>query len=137
VNRAAKVTIAGRVVGLLEEHGAETRFTYTPQWLSDAGALPVSLTLPLRAEAYTHQGLHPFFENLLPEGWLFDVSAKKLKVSKDDPFGMLLATCGDCIGDVEIHPLAPDGDGSGLGNYGEGFIDGSGFGAPRSIDPRE
>lgn len=110
MTRAANVTLSGRVVGLLEELGDGTRFTYSPQWLSDAEALPVSLTLPLRAEAYAHQGLHPFFENLLPEGWLFDVSAKKLKVSKDDPFGMLLATCGDCIGDVEIHPLGPDGD---------------------------
>ena len=67
--------------------------------------MPVSLTLPLRSEPYLSQGLHPFFENLLPEGWLLEVSTKKLKISKDDPFGLLLATCGDCIGAVEIEPL--------------------------------
>ena len=44
------------------------------------------------------------FENLLPEGWLFDIASKKLKISKDDPFGMLLATCEDCVGAVEIEP---------------------------------
>jgi serine/threonine-protein kinase HipA len=52
--------------------------------------------------------LHPFFENLLPEGWLLEVSSKTLKISKDDPFAMLLATCADCIGDVEIEPLDVD-----------------------------
>jgi serine/threonine-protein kinase HipA len=128
MTRAASVTISGHLAGVLEEHAGETRFTYSPEWLASPGATPVSLTLPLRAEVYVHQGLHPFFENLLPEGWLFDLSSKKLKISKDDAFGMLLATCGDCIGAVEITPIGPEGDGTGLGNYGHGFVDGSGYG---------
>jgi len=48
-----------------------------------------------------------FFENLLPEGWLLELATKKLKISKDDAFGLLLATCADCVGAVEILPL-PD-----------------------------
>lgn len=31
-----------------------------------------------------------------------------LKISKDDAFGLLIATCADCIGAVEILP-AEDG----------------------------
>ena len=54
------------------------------------------------ASAYESENLHPFFANLLPEGWLLEVSSKRLKISKDDPFGLLLATCQDCIGAVEI-----------------------------------
>ncbi len=67
----------------------------------------MSLTLPLRAEPYVQRGLHPFFENLLSEGWLLELATHKLKISKDDAFGLLVATCADCIGDVEIVP-APE-----------------------------
>ena len=50
------------------------------------------------------EGLHPYFENLLPEGWLLELATKKLKIAKDDAFGLLLATCADCVGAVEIVP---------------------------------
>ncbi len=105
MKRAAKVSICGQLLGFLMEVEGQTSFIYTSQWLARPDAQPVSLTLPLRPEAYTHKGLHPFFENLLPEGWLFDVASKKLKISKDDPFGMLVATCADCVGAVEIEPV--------------------------------
>jgi HipA-like protein len=100
--RIGRVLLSGQPVGSIEESNGATRFTYSPQWLTREDAVPISLTLPLRSEPYESQGLHPFFENLLPEGWLLDVSSKKLKISKDDPFGLLLATCADCIGAVEI-----------------------------------
>jgi serine/threonine-protein kinase HipA len=65
--------------------------------------VPVSLTLPVREDPYESKGLHPFFENLLPEGWLLEIAVSKLKLAKDDAFGLLLATCADCVGAVEIH----------------------------------
>jgi serine/threonine-protein kinase HipA len=104
MKRAGNVMLAGKFVGTIEEDEGQTTFMYSPSWLARADAVPVSLTLPLREEPFVSQGLHPFFENLLPEGWLLDVTTKKLKVSKDDPFGLLLATCGDCVGAVEIEP---------------------------------
>ena len=103
--RIGQVRLSGQPVGVIEEHGNKFRFQYLVEWLSNKNAVPVSLTLPLRGEPYETEGLHPFFENLLPEGWLLDVSSKKLKISKDDSFGLLLATCGDCVGAVEIKPL--------------------------------
>jgi serine/threonine-protein kinase HipA len=105
--RRGVVSLAGRRVGLLEElDGGGTRFTYDAAWLQDRARLPVSLTLPLRPEPYDSRGLHPFFENLLPEGWLLEISTAKLKISKDDAFGLLLATCADCIGAVEVRNAA-------------------------------
>jgi serine/threonine-protein kinase HipA len=103
--RSGRVKLAGKPVGTITEEGGEVTFAYSPEWLRREGAVPVSLTLPLREEPYVTQGLHPFFANLLPEGWLLDVSSRKLKISKDDAFGLLLATCSDCIGAVEIEPL--------------------------------
>jgi HipA-like protein len=103
--RLGRISLSGQPVGTIEEVEGGTRFTYSAAWLQRPDAVPVSLTLPLRAEPYVAQGLHPFFENLLPEGWLLEVSAKKLKIARDDAFGMLLATCADCVGAVEIEPI--------------------------------
>ncbi|MBI1899760.1 MAG: HipA N-terminal domain-containing protein [Planctomycetia bacterium] len=106
--RVAQVRISGQPVGTLrEEPDGKTVFTYDAQWLERAEATPVSLTLKLRAEPYVTQGLHPFFQNLLPEGWLLELTSKKLKISKDDEFGLLLATGADCVGNVEIVPAEP------------------------------
>jgi len=105
MSRVGIVKLADKAVGTLEEAGGRTTFTYLPAWLTTPDAVPASLTLPLRSEPYVFQGLPPFFENLLPEGWLLEVTTHKLKISKDDPFGLLLATCADCVGAVEIEPV--------------------------------
>jgi HipA-like protein len=103
--RRGIVRLDGTPVGIIEEAENGTRFTYDESWLSSPGALPVSLTLPLRKDPYDSPSLHPSFENLLPEGWLLELSTSKLKISKDDVFGLLLATCADCVGAVEIVPF--------------------------------
>jgi HipA-like protein len=108
--RRGKVMLDGTMVGTIHEINGNIAFQYTDEWLKRRDAVPVSLTLPLREEPFITEGLHPFFENLLPEGWLLDVSSKTLKISKDDAFGLLLATCGDCIGAVEIEPLGSGAD---------------------------
>lgn len=108
--RRAEVRLSGVCCGQLEElSSGGTRFTYAPGWLESADARPVSLTMPLRSEPYEAPGLLPFFANLLPEGWLLDISLARLKVARDDVFGLLLATCRDCMGEVEVWPLPVDG----------------------------
>ena len=102
--RRAIVRLDGHPVGELVETDSGSRFTYDESWLSRSGAVPISLTLPLRAEPYDWPGLHPFFENLLPEGWLLGIATSKLKIAPNDAFGLLLATCADCVGAVEIAP---------------------------------
>jgi serine/threonine-protein kinase HipA len=104
--RSAVVRLDGQPVGKLAESGRTVTFVYDPAWLAKGDAVPVSLTLPLRSEPYVTEGLHPYFENLLPEGWLLEIATTKLKIGKDDAFGLLVATCADCIGAVEIVPAA-------------------------------
>lgn len=91
-------------VGTITETPDGMEFRYDPEWLSDESAHAISLTLPLRAEPYASRGLHPYFAGLLPEGWLFDISISTLKLAADDGFGLLLALCRDCVGDVSIEP---------------------------------
>jgi serine/threonine-protein kinase HipA len=104
--RTAIVRLDGQRVGRMTETGNQVVFAYDSEWLARPDAVAVSLTLPLRPQPYLSDGLHPFFENLLPEGWLLELATKKLKISKDDAFGLLVATCADCIGAVEILPEA-------------------------------
>lgn len=104
-NRSARVCLDGRPVGRLEETEEGTRFSYATAYVSAPDAVPISLVLPLRLEPYdTRKVLHPVFYNLLPEGWLLELSVAKLKISADDEFGLLLATGRDCIGAIEILP---------------------------------
>lgn len=105
MTRRAWVRLDGQVVGTLEEHEDRCVFDYTADWAGRPDARPVSLTLPVRAEPYVSRRLHPCFANLLPEGWLLDLSVAKLKVPADDVFGLLLAVCRDCIGAIEILPI--------------------------------
>ncbi|MCU0863998.1 MAG: HipA N-terminal domain-containing protein [Planctomycetes bacterium] len=111
--RRATVRLSGVRCGTLEElPGGGTHFLYDPDHLAREGAFPVSLTMPLRAEPYTSTRLLPFFLNLLPEGWLLDISLARLKVARDDAFGLLLATCRDCVGECEVVPAeGPTEDG--------------------------
>lgn len=104
MKRKAIVRLDGQPVGTLVEEGRQITFLYDPKWLTSSAAVPVSLTLPLTGKPYITDGLHPFFENLLPEGWLLDLTTTALKISKDDAFGLLISTCADCIGAVEILP---------------------------------
>lgn len=108
MKRRGQVSLDGRPVGVIEETDAGTRFTYDAAWLARPDAFPISLTMPLRPEPYDARGLLPFFENLLPEGWLLEFATAKLKIPKDDGFGLLLATCADCVGAVEVR-AAPEG----------------------------
>lgn len=108
--RRGVVSLAGQRVGVIEElSGGRTRFTYDPAWLARPDARPLGPSMPLRHAPYEDEGLLPFFENLLPEGWLLNIARRKLGVAANDPFGLLLATCSDCIGAVEINPM-PDED---------------------------
>jgi len=91
--------------GLLEKAERGYRFYYFKEYLSSQDAQPVSLTLPLTEEPYESERLFPFFLGLIPEGWLLDLTSRTLKIDPENPFDILLATGGDCIGAVKIVPI--------------------------------
>jgi HipA-like protein len=103
--RQGRVRLSGKPVGILEEtRTGGSRFLYDRAYLDLPDAIPISPTIPLRKEPYESPGLHPFFKNLLPEGWLLDLTCRKLGLSHSDKFGLLLATGADCMGAVEVVP---------------------------------
>ena len=63
---------------------------------------PVSWTLPTEQKTYFSEDLFPFFDGLIPEGWLLNLVQKNWKIPKDDRMTLLLTTCQDCIGAAHV-----------------------------------
>jgi len=92
---------------LRQEPGGRCVFTYDPTYL-EAKHPAVAFTLPAQAAPYIcEQGLHPFFDNLVAEGWLRNAQAKALKVDSGNRFALLLAFGHDCAGAVSVIDPAP------------------------------
>lgn len=103
MTRTAKVYVNDVLAGVLTESSeGEYSFKYTDEYLTNESYNPISLTLPKRKEAYTSNILFPFFDGLIPEGWLMDIGIKNWKLNNKDRMGLLLHLCADCIGNVSI-----------------------------------
>lgn len=100
--RTAYVYVRNTFAGTLSETDEGYSFTYDGEYLSDAGASAVSLTLPLSKDEYKSKTMFPFFDGLIPEGWLLDVVSRNWKIDNKDRFGLLLVACKDGIGNVSI-----------------------------------
>ena len=95
-----------RAGSLTETAKGSYRFVYDPDYLIDGPA--ISVTLPLRLEPYESPTLFPFFAGLVPEGWYLRIVARTIKVDENDTFGLLLATCADCVGAVGVCRVGDD-----------------------------
>lgn len=102
--KQAKVYMYNRLAGILRESTDGYHFSYTPEYLAWDRPEPISLTLPLKKETYTDKVLFPFFDGLIPEGWLLDIAERNWKIDNRDRMSLLLACCKDCIGAVSIVP---------------------------------
>ena len=100
--RTAYVYIRNVFSGTLCETDEGYSFSYDEQYLRRKDASPVSLTLPLSEKTYTSKTLSPFFDGLIPEGWLLGVVSRNWKIDVKDRFGLLLVACKDGIGNVNI-----------------------------------
>ncbi|SDE53487.1 serine/threonine-protein kinase HipA [Pricia antarctica] len=105
--RQGEIWVNRDLAGILTEDEEGYHFTYSSEYLLLANAVPVSLTLPLQEEVFHSVFLFPFFDGLIPEGWLLDIAQKNWKLNARDRMGLLLATCKDCIGNISIIPLRP------------------------------
>lgn len=110
--KQAKVFLNNALVGILTEDDLGYEFSYDTNYLKSNGAVAVSLTLPLTDKPYRDKVLFPFFDGLIPEGWLLDIAEQSWKIPARDRFSLLLACCKDCIGNVSVIPMERKGDGN-------------------------
>ena len=107
--RRAEVFRKEVLAGVLTEDGGEYRFCYYEAYLARADAEPVSLTFPLQTEAFVSPVLFPFFDGLIPEGWLLDVALRNTDISILDRMSILLLCCKECIGSISVVPINEEG----------------------------
>ncbi len=103
--REAKIFIDDILAGLLSENEEGYFFQYEKTYLDSMVKKPVSLTLPIQKEPFEGEYLFPFFDGLIPEGWLLNIAQKNWKLDPRDRMGLLMATCKDCIGNISVTPL--------------------------------
>ncbi|GHT18122.1 phosphatidylinositol kinase [Bacteroidia bacterium] len=102
--KQAKIYYKNDFAGVLTENEDGYTFLYDNAYLTEKNE-PVSLTLPLREKPFESKVLFPFFDGLIPEGWLLNIAQKNWKIDLRDRFSLLLACCKDCIGAVSVIPI--------------------------------
>lgn len=106
--RQAQIYYKNHLAGILTEGEDGYEFRYLPDYLGLDGARPVSLTLPLQEKPFLSNVLFPFFDGLIPEGWLLDVAMRNTDISILDRISLLMLCCKDCIGAVSVVPINAD-----------------------------
>jgi serine/threonine-protein kinase HipA len=104
MNRRAKVVFHDVYAGELAETDSGYTFSYDSDYVLSLEAIGISKTLPVTSKAYQSKVLFPFFDGLIPEGWLLDIAVDNWKINARDRFGLLLACCKNTIGAVSIVP---------------------------------
>lgn len=103
--RRAEIKMHNSTAGWLTQDENGYHFVYDKTYLQSKSPEPVSLTLPIQEAPFNNNVLFPFFDGLIPEGWLLDIAEKNWKLNPRDRMGLLLACCKDCIGAVSVYPV--------------------------------
>ncbi len=103
--RQADIYYKDILAGLLTETDeGEYVFQYSPTYVEQHPDQFITFTMPVTTTPYTDKRLFPFFEGLIPEGWLLDIASKNWRINRNDRMGLLLACCQNCIGAVSVIP---------------------------------
>lgn len=87
-----------QLVGTLEEHSGTPTFAYAPEYLENAEAYPISLSLPLTDKVFDPAETSPFFSGIIPEGQLNRDLEKKARAERGDYFKVLDLVCDEPVG---------------------------------------
>lgn len=104
--RSAKVFYKDILAGIVvETNEGDYHFTYDATYVKTYPHQFITFSMPVRKETYRSDRLFPFFDGLIPEGWLLDVATENWKINPNDRMGLLLACCQNCIGAVSVIPV--------------------------------
>lgn len=108
MSKSGKVFYQDIFAGIISEDENGISFTYNEEYLLNTEAKPVSLTLPLREKEYISKNMIPFFDGLIPEGWLLDIAQTNWKINPRDRMELLLTFCKDTIGAVSVEKISSE-----------------------------
>lgn len=110
------VVLYGRRAGVIERDGGSLSFSYELEYLDDARATPLSLSMPLAATRYTKKWVEAYLRGLLPDNdevrrrW-----ATHFGLRDGDTFGLIAAIGSEAAGGAVFLPedAYPDALGEG------------------------
>ena len=104
----AEVFYRDQLAGRLEKaSGSHTvTFTYNKNYLETGH--PIAYRLPLQQAPFVSEGLHPFFDSMVSEGWLRKQQAQSQKIDPNNRFQLLVNNGEDLPGVVSIRLTDPD-----------------------------
>ena len=109
--RKAAIYYKDLIAGILTETDeGDYTFQYEEKYIKEHPKQFLTFTIPVSAKTYTDKRLFPFFEGLIPEGWLLDIASKNWKINQNDRVGLLLACCQNCIGAVSVHQIPQENE---------------------------
>lgn len=85
---------------------SDARFTYLDSYMGASTAIPVSVSLPFRAEPFSPQRTRDFFEGLLPEGYTRRTVANWIHADEGDYLQILAALGKECLGALRVTDTA-------------------------------
>ncbi|MCG3886332.1 type II toxin-antitoxin system HipA family toxin [Photobacterium leiognathi] len=99
------VAMNGILVGsLTKASSGAISFQYDPSWLSRPGARAISLSMPLRHDAYHGDIPYNFFDNLLPDNEeIRSRIQSRFQAATKRPFDLLSKIGGDCVGAIQLY----------------------------------
>ena len=101
--KRGKVILQGTMVGHVWQDEDGYWFEYTNQYFDNPIYGSISQTLPVEGKKYNDKKtMIPFFDGLIPEGWLLDIALDNWKIDGKDRMELLLTVCKDCIGAVSV-----------------------------------
>lgn len=95
---------------LTEADSGEYLFVYDEDYVKNYPDQFIVFQMPVSTTPYRSKRLFPFFDGLIPEGWLLNIAAESWKINRNDRMGLLLACCQNAIGAVSVHPINSDAD---------------------------
>lgn len=90
---------------LTEDDNGEYFFVYDEGYAHAYPKQFITFQMPVTTTPYTSKRLFPFFDGLIPEGWLLNIAVETWRINRNDRMGLLLACCQSTIGAVSIHPV--------------------------------
>ena len=109
--RRAEIYYKDVLAGILTEtNEGDYVFQYNEEYAIKYPEQFLTFTMPVTKHPYTETRLFPFFEGLIPEGWLLDIASKSWKINRNDRMGLLMACCKNCIGAVSVKPIPEENE---------------------------
>ena len=106
--KKAFVYYKNELCGVLLQEDEGYVFTYEDDYLNKPESKPISLLLPLNNKTYKSNILFPFFDGLIPEGYLLELAIRKWNLNYKDRMEILLKTAVDPIGAVSVKEASYD-----------------------------